>query len=592
MASEVKPSSLDRIGLKNSIDQASNKHDYLSIYEDQLSRLKVDLKHLVLVSGRDPVATGNTFAEFLPDVAISILWVRPQINYDREQLKPNVSIFACSSTALTHEVMSRLPRPQVIIEDGTNKKSHKLSHFRELFYYLPHAGKYIIEDLHAKNIEELADIPGEDVSEFIFRLLDEKRRGQKPSSLSRDENALSRSISSYQHFGKIGLVEKSGHHLFKLRDYEATEILEKHYGQNWGQELYRTKGFKYASRATVTTNRPDLAHRFKDTLEIPDLIVREYKDVVCAPRQVCRTELFALPDSFRHSRAHRLSNEGLPEANLRFTEIPSSLHRKKLEGTYYYLDTEYPAHFGHISTEVLARLWGWAQAKATNPGLRALLSLKRNQESMPSFQRDLFEAFGISMSEVTYLESDTEAVVETLIGVTPQFSNPHWASPEITKTWVKIADQIAVKSPIHARRIFISRPQLPSRSCNNTAEVEGFFVSHGFEIVFPEQYAISEQIGIFRDADVVAGFAGSGLFNMMYATQPKLKIILAGENYIAMNEHLISSILGDRVHYVWGKSDLQYPSGRWTAEAFRSNFTIDLSAESSGIESALLESQR
>ena len=45
-----------------------------------------------------------------------------------------------------------------------------------------------------------------------------------------------------------------------------------------------------------------------------------------------------------------------------------------------------------------------------------------------------------------------------------------------------------------------------------------------------------------RDADVVAGFAGSGMFQIAFAGGPKHVILVGSESYTASNEYLISSV--------------------------------------------------
>ena len=46
-------------------------------------------------------------------------------------------------------------------------------------------------------------------------------------------------------------------------------------------------------------------------------------------------------------------------------------------------------------------------------------------------------------------------------------------------------------------------------------------------MVFPEEFDIAEQARMYREADVVAGFAGSGLLGVMFAPSPKRVIMLA-----------------------------------------------------------------
>ena len=71
-------------------------------------------------------------------------------------------------------------------------------------------------------------------------------------------------------------------------------------------------------------------------------------------------------------------------------------------------------------------------------------------------------------------------------------------------------------------RLFCSR-RPGKRSCHNAAEVEALFAAHGFAVVFPEDHPLPEQVRMVRDADVVAGFAGSGMFQIAFAGGPEAR---------------------------------------------------------------------
>ena len=105
--------------------------------------------------------------------------------------------------------------------------------------------------------------------------------------------------------------------------------------------------------------------------------------------------------------------------------------------------------------------------------------------------------------------------------------------------------------------------------------VEAFFSRLGFAIVYPEDLAFGDQIATFAGARVIAGFAGSGMFNMMFAPNATV-LVLSGDSYTAINEYLIKSVVGGDIHYFWSPAVVRHPEGGWTWEAYRSNFVFDL----------------
>jgi len=100
--------------------------------------------------------------------------------------------------------------------------------------------------------------------------------------------------------------------------------------------------------------------------------------------------------------------------------------------------------------------------------------------------------------------------------------------------------------------------------------VEALSINAGFEIDFPEEMILADQIAMFRGADIVAGYAGSALFTLMFCRSPKQVIIVAPESYTATNEYLIGAVRGHSYDVFWSRPD---------SEAFRSSFTFDLECE-------------
>ena len=121
----------------------------------------------------------------------------------------------------------------------------------------------------------------------------------------------------------------------------------------------------------------------------------------------------------------------------------------------------------------------------------------------------------------------------------------------------------------------MSRRPHPKRHCAETPQIEAFFARHGFRVIFPEDYPYPDQKMMFSRARIIAGFGGSGLFNIMF-NPDAMVIIISGHSYNAENEHLIAAANGNELHYFWGRSELDMPPDRYSYTAFRSGFTFDL----------------
>jgi capsular polysaccharide biosynthesis protein len=179
--------------------------------------------------------------------------------------------------------------------------------------------------------------------------------------------------------------------------------------------------------------------------------------------------------------------------------------------------------------------------------------------------------------------------VEELIGATPMLSMPKYIHPDIAHLWRTIGDRLAAQAPErdYPERIFLTRKPGTIRECHNREEVEDRFRREGFCVIRPETLPLPEQVQMFRRAEVIAGFGGSGMFNMMFRTEPATVIVIRPSSYTSVNEYMISSVLGHRLIQIDSKPDVDHPQGRWTFDAFYSDFTFDFDREGRDLERAL-----
>jgi capsular polysaccharide biosynthesis protein len=164
---------------------------------------------------------------------------------------------------------------------------------------------------------------------------------------------------------------------------------------------------------------------------------------------------------------------------------------------------------------------------------------------------------------------------------------PHYVHPEITHTWDTLLSGMNPPSTRGPDKIFVSRATAKNRVCRNADDVEAVFARHGFAIVQPEHMDLAEQAALFRDARVVAGLGGSGLFSLLYATRLRTLIVLNHEAYTARNEHLYAVVKGCDVHYFWSTPDLTHLEGRWSEAAYYSAWEFDFDRNGAELEDVL-----
>ncbi len=311
----------------------------------------------------------------------------------------------------------------------------------------------------------------------------------------------------------------------------------------------------------------------------PDLTLRHYGGPIVsagANRLILGTTL--LPESFRWPYAAELRHARSPALWNGFTLAPRSAGAPILEGTYYYLDCLFSGHFGHLTTEVVSRLWGWERAREEFPDLKALFHTNPARGRDGTLERLLFTSYGIDPAQI--VSTDTPVRLRSVVGASPMWHNapPYWAHPAIRDTWDRMTTGLLQDREASPHdRIFVSRGSKYAnrRGCTNQSEVEEVFASHGFHVFYPEELPLPEQAALFAGARVVAGFAGSAMFNLMHCRRLDAIVVLGLSTYNARNEHLFAAILGADLHYFW------MPADEWDPSRVRKqslvSFSLDLS---------------
>ena len=374
-------------------------------------------------------------------------------------------------------------------------------------------------------------------------------------TLSGDEQAYGEQVASLTILDGGIVLRKRGDGFVKLRYTETPSILSARYGESWGRSLETTPARVTPLEVIGVTNNPGLcAKRLPHENRIPDTSVLEYRDVCIAPRQVLVKDHLLLPNTFRLATTKRLVNTALKDLN-HYYDVPmvGTESAPRLEGTFFYLDIEYNRHFGHFMTEVVPRLYAWELARATHPDIRVITNSKSNHGRPPAYQRILLEAYGIDDDQVEVIASPVK--VDTLVCAMPLVQNGRFADPALASTCHRLRDGLLVRSKPNEkprRRLFISRKPDMWRECLNGGDIEERFARRGFTIIRPEEHSIVEQVRMFYEVDVVAGYIGSALYNIMFARRPIDVIGFINQSYLATNEYLICSALGHRLHLFYG----------------------------------------
>jgi capsular polysaccharide biosynthesis protein len=454
------------------------------------------------------------------------------------------------------------PYDAVLDRTSTSRRRRRL--LKNTFWHVRPGGCYVVAE-HAGAVDRILERAGR------FRAAQDPPAGRKKRDLAMLGAAIAQATTVGDH---LLLVNRTAA-LAKVAERQADRVLALRGGQD--RVLHTEPAAAFVSRCTFTCNRQSPA-KTPRTVTAPAASLREYHGPVCLPGQVVTTDNLLLPETYRHNQRRRLTNRHTEELGRRFARIDADVDAAPtLEGTYFYLDNENRGHFGHALTEQVALLWALPLARELAGPVKAVMGVNRRRELQP-FELELFGAAGLAPEELVLLEGP--ARVERLLTATPMFSMPHYVHPGIADVWRRTGDALAARATADPQddRVFISR-RIAKRSCRNAAEVEELFVRHGFTLVYPEDLSLPDQVAMFRRAAVVAGFAGSGLFNTCFSPEPTTVIQLGHEAYTANNEYLIASVLGHELVSVVSDLDRTEDEERRHVPRFQSSFTVDLERE-------------
>ncbi|GGI95807.1 hypothetical protein GCM10008995_02320 [Halobellus salinus] len=127
------------------------------------------------------------------------------------------------------------------------------------------------------------------------------------------------------------------------------------------------------------------------------------------------------------------------------------------------------------------------------------------------------------------------------------------ATPENLR-WLRRHIQAPLTEGQHKsqKRIYISRGNAQKRKISNENQIEDVLDKFGFKRVLAEDFAFTQQVKLFSNAEVILGPHGAGLTNMIWANNAK--IIELHNNYIRDHYYILANNLGHNYQPIQGRS--------------------------------------
>ena len=224
------------------------------------------------------------------------------------------------------------------------------------------------------------------------------------------------------------------------------------------------------------------------------------------------------------------------------------------------------ANYYHWIVEALPRLKLVKESEI--PGDLPLLVDKNVQH----WQIDLLERFGICQSRLRRVDFSRPLKVRNLV-VPSLLSTASVAHPDavnfVRKTLLR---EFQDATPKRGKRLYLTRASVPGRAMLNAKEIEQKFRHAGFQIVDPSSLNIQAQIELFHDAEFIAGPAGAGLTNTIFAPVGA-KLLQLGPIDVAGETYTLATAAGQTSCWCFGSGLARtYPRWIWTNFDFRVDF--------------------
>lgn len=389
------------------------------------------------------------------------------------------------------------------------------------------------------------------------------------SPRQRDLDALALSLTDVRRRDDLVEAVSGVPTLARLTDAETSTWLELRGGPH--RQLARLPARTFRSRCDLRTAPPDAVPAAAE-FAVPEHFLRQFEAAVCRSRQAAHVDNVVLPVSFRHHTKRRPPNAQLLDWAPRFMRVADDEPEPEpLAGSWFLLDNYWRGHFGHALSEQVSLLWGWDLARSLDPDIRALTFARSTFPEVYAWEHELWAAYGITELHV----GTAPLKVERLVTATPMFVQPDYVHPDLAEVYARLGAGLAARATDRRwpRRVFATRAGR-RRGCRNADQLESWFTDAGFEVVRPEEHSLADQAELFRQAEVIAGYSGSNLFQIAFCGVPKHVITIAPESYFPLNEYLMSSVVGHRLDRIYCRPDV--PRGEWfDSESYHSDFTFD-----------------
>ncbi|PSF38163.1 hypothetical protein C7H19_06740 [Aphanothece hegewaldii CCALA 016] len=265
---------------------------------------------------------------------------------------------------------------------------------------------------------------------------------------------------------------------------------------------------------------------------------KTFQNVIYFPEYRC----FYLKDG------SRIDYSCIPEYRIAPEKIQIPNNLKKVNHKFIYGGHLF-RHYGHLITECICRLW-YAAKEQNYP-------IIYSESPRFSVKRDYVDIFmnTIGFDKSRFFAFDEPILLEEVIIPYPSFTMNYHAH-SVHRLLPEAVAQAILKEPPKkiAQPLYMSRKNLNKtnsfRSLINEEKLEDILREKNFNIVYPEQLNLTEQIQLVNQHEVIIGVCGSALHTILFDLSNSHLVCLGDLDYIHPNFLLVDAIKSKDSTYI------------------------------------------
>jgi Glycosyltransferase 61 len=215
--------------------------------------------------------------------------------------------------------------------------------------------------------------------------------------------------------------------------------------------------------------------------------------------------------------------------------VPPLREEIRFPGTTLYLGN-FMNHYGHFITEFLSKLWCVDEIRFDQIVIRPFI-FQGGKALLFPFAKELLGVALPSGSQIRVVTGD--ACFER--AVIPAQAWPINSNCNVAVRPLYATIHAHYRSGAPEGRIFLTRHQNTYKRITNLAEVERVAADFGFTIVNPETMPITDQMRLYANSQIIAGFGGTSLHNCLFS-RPGTTVIELGDTRTRNRPHLMQSV--------------------------------------------------